>query len=88
MSRLEITESSKLKSSKDNEIGVIYDDKDYIKIPLDQINLNTEPISIINDFGHSLFNNSVKSYIKIIFGFIVFLIIIILISILANHFHY
>ncbi len=91
MSRLEITESSKLKSSKDNEdneIGVIYDDKDYTKIPLDQINLNTEPISIINDFGHSLFNNSVKSYIKIIFGFIVFLIIIILISILANHFHY
>ena len=91
MSRLEITESSKLKSSKDNEdneIGVIYDDKDYTKIPSDQINLNTEPISIINDFGHSLFNNSVKSYIKIIFGFIVFLIIIILISILANHFHY
>ena len=91
MSRLEITESSMLKSSKDNEeneIGVIYDDKDYTKIPLDQINLNTEPISIINDFGHSLFNNSVKSYIKIIFGFIVFLIIIILISILANHFHY
>ena len=91
MSRLEITESSMLKSSKDNEdnaIGVIYDDKDYTKIPLDQINLNTEPIYIINDFGHSLFNNSVKSYIKIIFGFIVFLIIIILISILANHFHY
>ena len=91
MSRLEITESSMLKSSKDNEdneLGVIYDDKDYTKIPLDQINLNTEPISIINDFGHSLFNNSVKSYIKIIFGFIVFLIIIILISILANHFHY
>ena len=91
MSRLEITESSMLKSSKDNEdnaIGVIYDDKDYTKIPLDQINLNTEPISIINDFGHSLFNNNVKSYIKIIFGFIVFLIIIILISILANHFHY
>ena len=91
MSRLEITESSMLKSSKDNEdneIGVIYDDKDYTKIPLDQINLNTEPISIINDFGNSLFNNSVKSYIKIIFGFIVFLIIIILISILANHFHY
>ena len=91
MSRLEITESSMLKSSKDNEdneIGVIYDDKDYTKIPLDQINLNTEPISIINDFGNSLFNNSVKSSIKIIFGFIVFLIIIILISILANHFHY
>ena len=91
MSRLEITESSMLKSSKDNEdneIGVIYDDKDYTKIPLDHINLNTEPISIINDFGHSLFNNSVKSYIKIIFGFIVFLIIIILISILANHFQY
>ena len=91
MSRLEITESSMLKSSKDNEdneIGVIYDDKDYTKIPLDQINLNTEPISIINDFGNSLFNNSVKSYIKIIFGFIVFLFIIILISILANHFHY
>ena len=91
MSRLEITESSMLKSSKDNEdneIGVIYDEKDYTKIPLDQINLNTEPIYIINDFGHSLFNNSVKSYIKIIFGFIVFLIIIILISILANHFHY
>ena len=88
MTRLEITESSKLKSSKDNEdneIGVIYDDKDYTKIPLDQINLNTEPISLINDFGHSLFNNSVKSYIKIIFGFIVFLIIIILISILSNH---
>ena len=91
MSKLEITESSILKSSKDNddnEIGVIYDEKDYTKIPLDQINLNTEPISIINNFRHSLFDSSVKSSIKIIFGFLVFLFIIILISILANHFHY
>ena len=91
MSQLEITESSFLKTSKnyeENEIGVIYENQDYTKIPIDQINLNTEPISIINNFHHSFINNNIKAYIKVIFGLLVFIIIIVLISLLSSHFHY
>ena len=91
MSQLEITESSILKMPKDkeeNEIGVIYENKDYTKIPIEQINLNTEPISIINNFSQSFINNNIKAYIKAIFGLLVFIIVIVLISFLASHFHY
>ena len=91
MSSVEISESYHLKPQQfgeDNEIGEIYEDKGYSKIPLDQINLNTEPISIITDFSHSLFDNNIKSYIKVFLGFIVFIIILIIISILSGHFHY
>ena len=41
MARIEISESSYLKTSKDNddnEIGQIYESKGYSKIPIDQIN--------------------------------------------------
>ena len=63
-------------------------DKGYSKIPIDQINLNTEPISIINDFSSSFFDNNIKSYIKVFLGFIIFVIILLLISILSGKFHY
>ena len=91
MSNVEISESYHLKPqqlTEDNEIGEIYEDKGYSKIPLDQINLNTEPISISTDFSHSLFDNNIKSYIKVFLGFVVFIIILIIISILSGHFHY
>ena len=71
----------------DNEIGETYEDRGYSKIPLDQINLNTEPISISNEFSHSLFDSNIKSYIKVFLGFIVFIIVIFIISILSGHFH-
>ena len=76
------------KDKEENEIGVIYENKDYTKIPIEQINLNTEPISIINNFSQSFINNNIKAYIKAIFGLLVFIIVIVLISFLASHFHY
>ena len=91
MSNVEISESYHLKPqqfTEDNEIGEIYEDKGYSKIPLDQINLNTEPISISTDFSYSLFDNNIKSYIKVFLGFVVFIIMLIIISILSGHFHY
>ena len=91
MSNVEISESYHLKPQQvgeENEIGEIYEDKGYSKIPLDQINLNTEPISISTDFSHSLLDNNIKSYIKVFLGFIVFIIILVIISILSGHFHY
>ena len=90
-SNVEISESEHFKSMQDNddnEIGETYEDRGYSKIPLDQINLNTEPISISNEFSHSLFDNNIKSYIKVFLGFIVFIIILFVISILSGHFHY
>ena len=63
-------------------------DKGYSQIPIDQINLNTEPISIINDFNHSILDTNIKSYIKVFLGFVIFVIILLLISILSGHFHY
>ena len=86
-----MSESAYLKQPKEpeeNEIGEIYGDKGYRQIPIDQINLNTEPISIINDFSHSFLDSNVKSYIKVFLGFVVFVVIILLISILSGHFHY
>ena len=91
MSKIEITDSAQLKTSQyndDNEIGETYEDKGYSKIPLDQINLNTEPISITNEFNHSLFDTNIKSYIKVFLGFVIFIIILFIISILSGHFHY
>ena len=80
----------KVDISESNEIGEIYDDKDkgYSKIPIEQINLNTEPIEIINDFTQSFFDTNIKSYIKVFLGFVIFVIILLLISILSGHFHY
>ena len=80
----------KVDISESNEIGEIYDDKDkgYSKIPIEQINLNTEPIEIINDFTQSFFDTNIKSYIKVFLGFVIFIIILLLISILSGHFHY
>ena len=77
-------------SETPNEIGENEEDLDkgYSKIPIDQINLNTEPISIINDFSSSFFDNNIKSYIKVFLGFIIFVIILLLISILSGKFHY
>ena len=79
MSNVEISESGHLNNSKeldDNEIGETYEDRGYSKIPLDQINLNTPPISISNDF------------IKVFLGFAIFVILLVIISILSGHFHY
>ena len=91
MSNVEISESGHLNNSKeldDNEIGETYEDRGYSKIPLDQINLNTPPISISNDFSHSFIDNNIKSYIKVFLGFAIFVILLVIISILSGHFHY
>ena len=94
MSNVEVSDSDELKirrkNSEENEIGELYGDKGYSKIPLDQINLNTEPISIMNDFSHSFFDLdfNIKSYVKVFLGFAVFIIILFAISILSGHFHY
>ena len=91
MSKVEISDSGKLNNYNDiddNEIGETYEDRGYSKIPLDQINLNTPPISISNDFNHSFMDNNVKSYIKVFLGFVIFVILLFIISILSGHFHY
>ena len=91
MSNVEISESDHLQNvqyNDENEIGETYEDKGYSKIPLDQINLNTEPISINNDFSHALFDTNIKSYFRVFIGFIIFIIILYTISILSGHFHY
>ena len=91
MSNVEISESGNLNNYNDlddNEIGETYEDRGYSKIPLDQINLNTPPISISNDFSHSFMDNNIKSYIKVFLGFAIFVILLIIISILSGHFHY
>ena len=91
MAKLEISESSYLKISngiEENGIGEIYDEKEYSKIPISQINLNTEPISIISDFSYNFFDSNIKSYIKVFFGFIVFVLFLIVISTLSGKFHY
>ena len=91
MSNVEISESDHFKTTQyndDNEIGETYEEKGYSKIPLDQINLNTEPISITNDFSHTFFDTNLKSYFRVFLGFIVFIIVLFMISILSGHFHY
>ena len=91
MSKVEVSESDQLnlrKDSTDNEIGETYEDKGYSKIPLDQINLNTEPISITSGYNRTFIDNNIKSYIKVFLCFVVFAILIFTISILYGHFHY
>ena len=91
MSNVEISESGQLNNPNDiddNEIGETYEDRGYSKIPLDQINLNTPPISISNDFSHSFLDNNIKSYIKVFLGFVILVILLFIISILSGHFHY
>ena len=91
MSNVDISESEHFKKIQDNddtEIGETYEDRGYSKIPIDQINLNTEPISISSEFSHTLFDSNIKSYIKVFLGFIVFIIILFMVSILSGHFHY
>ena len=91
MSSVEISELDHFKTTQyndDNEIGETYEEKGYSKIPLDQINLNTEPISITNDFSHTFFDTNLKSYFRVFLGFIVFIIVLFMISILSGHFHY
>ena len=83
MKKVDISESTNEIIENDEDL-----DKGYSKIPIDQINLNTEPISIINDFSSSFFDNNIKSYIKVFLGFIIFVIILLLISILSGKFHY
>ena len=77
-------------SDSSNEIGENEEDNDkgFSKVPIEQINLNTEPISIISDFSYNFFDNNIKSYIKVFFGFIVFVIFLIVISTLSGKFHY
>ena len=91
MSNVEISESGNLNNYNDideNEIGETYEDRGYSKIPIDQINLNTPPISISNDFSHSFMDDNIKSYIKVFLGFAIFVILLVIISILSGHFHY
>ena len=91
MSNVEISESGNLNNYNDlddNEIGETYEDRGYSKIPLDQINLNTPPISISNDFSQSFLDDNIKSYIKVFLGFAIFVILLFIISILSGHFHY
>ena len=83
MKKVDISESTNEVIENEEDL-----DKGYSKIPIDQINLNTEPISIINDFNSSFFDNNIKSYIKVFLGFIIFVIILLLISILSGKFHY
>ena len=83
MKKVDISESTNEVIENEEDL-----DKGYSKIPIDQINLNTEPISIINDFSSSFFDNNIKSYIKVFLGFIIFVIILLLISILSGKFHY
>ena len=77
-------------SDSSNEIGENEEDNDkgFSKVPIEQINLNTEPISIISDFSYNFFDSNIKSYIKVFFGFIVFVIFLIVISTLSGKFHY
>ena len=83
MRKVDISESPNVLGENEED-----NDKGYSQIPIDQINLNTEPISIINDFNHSILDTNIKSYIKVFLGFVIFVIILLLISILSGHFHY
>ena len=83
MLKVDISESPNVLGENEED-----NDKGYSQIPIDQINLNTEPISIVNDFNHSILDTNIKSYIKVFLGFVIFVIILLLISILSGHFHY
>ena len=92
MSNVDISDYEHIKANQyndySNKVGEIYEEKGYSKIPLDQINLETEPISITNDYSYSIFDSNIKSYIKVFLGFIIFIIILFIISILSGNFHY
>ncbi len=92
MSNVDISDYEHIKANQyndyNNKVGEIYEEKGYSKIPLDQINLETEPISITNDYSYSIFDSNIKSYIKVFLGFIIFIIILFIISILSGNFHY
>jgi hypothetical protein len=89
MPKIEMLETSNLNNEnnfEEDEIGESYGNRGYIKIPIDQINLNTEPISITNN--HSFLRNNIRTYAKVFLGFLAVLILLIIVSILASHFHH
>ena len=89
MPKIDILETSNLNDEnnfEEDEIGESYGNRGYIKIPIDQINLNTEPISITNN--HSFLRNNIRTYAKVFLGFLAVFILLIIVSILASHFHH
>ena len=89
MPKIDILETYNLNDEnnfEEDEIGESYGNKGYIKIPIDQINLNTEPISITNN--HSFLRSNIRTYTKVFLGFLAVFILLIIISILASHFHH
>ena len=83
MKKVNISESANYMGENEEDDG-----KGFSKVPIEQINLNTEPISIINDFNYNFFDNNIKSYIRVFLGFIIFVIFLLLISTLSGKFHY
>ena len=89
MPKIDVLETSNLNQEnnfEEEEIGESYGNRGYIKIPMDQINLNTEPISITNN--HSFLRNNIRTYTKVFLGFLAVFILLIIVSILASHFHH
>ena len=60
MKKVNISESANYMGENEEDDG-----KGFSKVPIEQINLNTEPISIINDFNYNFFDNNIKSYIRV-----------------------
>ena len=83
MKKVNISESANYMGENEEDDG-----KGFSKVPIEQINLNTEPISIISDFNYNFFDNNIKSYIRVFLGFIIFVIFLLLISTLSGKFHY
>ena len=83
MKKVNISESANYMGENEEDDG-----KGFSKVPIEQINLNTEPISIINDFNYNFFDNNIKSYIRVFLGFVIFVIFLLLISTLSGKFHY
>ena len=83
MKKVNISESSNYMGENEEDDG-----KGFSKVPIEQINLNTEPISIISDFNYNFFDNNIKSYIRVFLGFVIFVIFLLLISTLSGKFHY
>ena len=83
MKKVKISESANYMGENEEDDG-----KGFSKVPIEQINLNTEPISIISDFNYNFFDNNIKSYIRVFLGFVIFVIFLLLISTLSGKFHY
>ena len=83
MKKVNISESANYMGENEEDDG-----KGFSKVPIEQINLNTEPISIISDFNYNFFDNNIKSYIRVFLGFVIFVIFLLLISTLSGKFHY